>query len=201
MTVHIAAYMAACDVDDLDRTAKEALKAVCGRIDYPATSTTASLARLARDMSRRKEAVREAVFRLEDAGYLVVDNRRGMTSVIRLRLARFRLTDTPGGATTDTPGGAPTDTPGGATPTPPGVSHKDLLDKNRLFLEARARAAAGSDDVDNAPHDPGCWRCQGQGWIDSLAGGGVVRCPGPDLNLVAPVGAWPSHTNGRGSKP
>ena len=82
--MHIAGVMAALEVDDLDRTAKQALVVVCCRADYPSGWVQVSVARVAKDMKLDRNTARKALGRVVTANYLVVDKPPGLTPTWRL---------------------------------------------------------------------------------------------------------------------
>lgn len=77
--MNIAAYMAALDIWDLDRTAKHAVQAVAGRASRYTGAVTVSAVRLAADMGVHHVTARRALDRAVEAGYLTVDKPLGIS--------------------------------------------------------------------------------------------------------------------------
>ncbi|HEY1441434.1 MAG TPA: helix-turn-helix domain-containing protein [Mycobacterium sp.] len=75
--MNIAAYMAACDIDDLDHTAKHAVQVICGRANRHTGAAWVSIGRLADDMGVSYNTARYALARAVEAGYLTVDKSPG----------------------------------------------------------------------------------------------------------------------------
>jgi hypothetical protein len=153
--MHIAAYMAACDADDLDGMARNGLRAVAGRANRSGYCW-ASIGRLAQDMGCHYKTAWEALGRAVTAGYLTVDKSCGKPSVWRLTYvtaSQDLCSDAIG---------------------PMVLGHtKDLMDKN----DGEASAPAHGE---NHHHPRGC-ECRGTGWVeieDPVVGGLMVaRCP------------------------
>lgn len=154
--MNIAAYMAACDVWDLDRNAKDALRAVCGRVDYPSGIGEVPIGRVAADMKVHVNTARPALQRVVEAGYLTVDNRPGRTPVWRVNPYRLVV-------------GVPLQQPlqpGCRTPLHPGWRTKDLLDREG---GAAAPPSSGGRAGDN-PASRGSRFYPGTGWVQPING-------------------------------
>jgi hypothetical protein len=76
--VNIAAYMAALDIWDLDRTAKHAVQVIAGRASRYTGAATVPIGRLAVDMGVCYNVARLALARAVEAGYLTVDKPPGL---------------------------------------------------------------------------------------------------------------------------
>ena len=76
--MNIAGYMAACDIGDLDRSAKAAVQAVAGRANQRTGVAWVSIGRLARDMGVAYNTARFALERAAGAGYLAVEKTPGV---------------------------------------------------------------------------------------------------------------------------
>jgi hypothetical protein len=78
--VNIAAYMTACNVTDLDSSAKSALRAVAGRANQHTGRAWVSTTRIAADMGVSWRTAKRALDRLIEAGYVTVDKSCGKRS-------------------------------------------------------------------------------------------------------------------------
>lgn len=78
--MHIAAYMAALEVDDLDHHAKMALLMVCGRANRHTAAAMVSARRMATDMKVHRNTAWAALDQARKKGYLSVEKCLGKTS-------------------------------------------------------------------------------------------------------------------------
>ena len=99
--MHIAAFMAALDVGDLDHSAKHALVMVCGRADRYTGMVRVSIPRVATDMQVSYDTARLALNRLVNNGYLTVDKSPGRSHL--WMLTPLVTSGVPRGLTATTP--------------------------------------------------------------------------------------------------
>jgi len=78
--MHLRAYMAALDIDDLDHMAKTAVIMVAGRANQHTAAAWVSIGRIADDMSVTYATAWRALNRAEKAGYLAVEKQHGQRS-------------------------------------------------------------------------------------------------------------------------
>jgi hypothetical protein len=88
--VNIAAVMAALDVWDLEHMPKMGLLVLACRADRYTGQAEVSLPRLAADLHTHRSTAWRVLRMLSDAGYVIVDNRPGIPSLITLGEATRR---------------------------------------------------------------------------------------------------------------
>lgn len=86
--MNIAAVMAALDDNELDHSAKHCLVVLSCRADRYTGSVTVPIRRIAADMSVHWDTAWRALQRLEEAGRLMADKRRGFSTTWHLTIPR-----------------------------------------------------------------------------------------------------------------
>jgi hypothetical protein len=155
--MNIAAYMAACDIGDLDHepTAKLLVEKIAGRANHPDGVAVVSYGRVATDLAVSLPTARRAARIAVNTDYLTVENRPGRTPVWRLNLARLgvnpeRTWKEPGkrlGGTERKTGNVGSGS-GGGSQSPPRFTHDgadDLWKNGSEHPKAKALAARVAD--------------------------------------------------------
>lgn len=158
--MHIAAVMAALEIDDLDRTAKTTLIVVCCRASRHNGMAIVSRARLAADMKVHPNTVSRALNRLVDMGYLSVDRRLGKTSIWTIDPHHLELRPSPSN---------------GDTPSPSDGERRSIGEKRRSVALAAGGGKPGSWSAD-LPRNP---------WLVDEETGVAVRNPILDPTAIA----------------
>jgi hypothetical protein len=160
--VNIAAVMVALDVDDLDHAAKHALVVVCCRANHRSGDAIVSASRVATDMQVSYKTALDALRRVVEAGYLIVDKSPGRTP---------RYNVTPVVATGVTPVISDRD-PCNQRPNP--CNHDRTKDKKEKVKEANA-ARHGSAAAASAGEKPAAAMFMpGSGWIADWSSNGRI---------------------------
>jgi len=173
--MHIAAYMAALDIDDLDHMAKVAVQTIAGRANQHTATATVRVRRIATDLHVNYTTAHRALTRAVKAGYLTVDNSPGQPSSWHLtsRLVHELGSDL-------------------STATY-GAVHEGLVNRSRRkdnWIKTKESDDAQLHRVGDAapvekPGHPATCQCQGSGIMELDNSDTYVTCPGPDPRAVA----------------
>jgi hypothetical protein len=159
--MHIAAVMAALDVWDLDRSAKQALLVLACRADRYTAMASVSIGRVATDMSVNYDTAQAALTRLVDSGYLIVDKSPGRSSIWQLTSRMVREVPTEPAGTTSRM----------VREDLPNPSRGEGVFREKQGAPSRRSRKPASDDAGENPEPRRAAFAAGSGWLPNWSKG------------------------------